>query len=69
MAFAQSTALVIVDTQPTFAERNGYQDDDENRVKVVSILSHQVELIRTAKKNQFPILIMENKAQIGGLRS
>ncbi len=48
-----------MDMQPYFAEREGYEKIERNQVKLESVLSRQIELIRIAKANQVPILVME----------
>jgi nicotinamidase-related amidase len=64
--FATSTdqaALVIIDMQPNFVTRGGFDRDPENKKKVEQILRAQITAIRTAEKAKLPIIVIEYEGE------
>lgn len=59
LSFAQNVALVIIDMQPEFVLRNPHHGLLGNLEKLGRVLERQIELIRIAKKNGIPILLIE----------
>lgn len=57
--FGQNAALVIIDMQPHFTERNGRYVVPENQRKFEQVLQRQTELIALAKIKGIPILLIE----------
>lgn len=57
--FAKNSALVIIDMQPYFATRSGFDKSQSNKDKLAAALKKQVELIEMAKKSNIPIVVIE----------
>lgn len=53
------TALIVIDMQPYFAERNGAYKDEENAKKIEEIIEQQKRAIHMAKANGMPIVMIE----------
>ena len=53
------SALIVMDMQPYFIERNGSVIDAENAKKIAAILSEQKRLIANARAAQMPIIFLE----------
>lgn len=52
-------ALVIIDMQPYFVTRDGFDKTSENQEKVKQLIQAQVEAIQKAKEAQLPIMFIE----------
>jgi nicotinamidase-related amidase len=59
LKIGDKSALVIIDMQPSFVNRNENDKKPENVKKVERILKVQVEAIREAMKHQVPIVFLE----------
>lgn len=64
LSFA-NTALVIIDMQPYFAERYGYDKEPKNKKKIEQVLQRQRELIQLAKASNRPIVLIEYQNHAG----
>lgn len=58
-ALAENVALVIIDMQPQFVERKGFDKNPGNQDKLREAVDNQLRLIREAKKNNLPIVLVE----------
>ncbi len=56
-------ALVIIDMQPLFVTRGGYDKTPENTKKVQEILENQKKMIHFAKTKSIPIIFIEYQNQ------
>lgn len=58
------TALIVIDMQPYFAERNGAYKDKENAKKLEEIIEQQKKAIEMAKANGMPIVMIEYECSV-----
>lgn len=54
-----NSALVVIDMQPYFANRNGFERYPDNKAKVDRLLKFQVEAIKKAREQRIPIIFIE----------
>ncbi|MNK12017.1 Isochorismatase family protein [compost metagenome] len=55
----ENSALVVIDMQDYFTNRNGFQKKPENQKKVNQIISAQLAMIDQARKLNVPIILIE----------
>ncbi len=60
---SEKQALVIIDMQPDFIERQGVHKKPENKKRLKEVLAHQEMLIASAKATQTPIIFIEYEGQ------
>jgi nicotinamidase-related amidase len=56
---SEKQALVIIDMQPDFIERQGVHNKPANKKSLKEVLAHQEMLIASAKASQTPIIFIE----------
>ena len=59
-------ALIVIDMQPFFVKRGGYDSTTENSKKIEAILKDQVATIDAAKNAKIPIVFIEYECDVCG---